>query len=147
MQCAIPRVSSLTVALIGGGSVDAGGEEVTVVEAQPAFLYIRAGGVGPDRILLFIVQVLQLHLHFQGSWWGRGLGLRAGRAGRGDVNLDRYTISTYPSIHCVVALCRSSVLVRNITLLSKACEGFRKQSPAIIKKQKALQLLIFFKWI
>lgn len=34
VQCAIPCVSSLTVALIGGGSVDAGGEGVTVVETQ-----------------------------------------------------------------------------------------------------------------
>lgn len=67
VQCAIPRVTSLTVALIGGGSVDARGEGVTVVETQPAFLDIWAGGVGPDRILLFAVQVLQLQLHLQRS--------------------------------------------------------------------------------
>lgn len=99
VQCAIPCISSLTVALIGGGSVDAGSEEVTVVETQPAFLYIRAGGVGPDRILLFVIQVLQLHLHFQGSRRGWGLGLRTGRAGHGDVKLDRYTISIYHPLY------------------------------------------------
>ncbi|KAF3839321.1 hypothetical protein F7725_018038 [Dissostichus mawsoni] len=40
---AVPGVSSLTVALVGGGRVDAGGEGVTVVETQPAFLHIGAG--------------------------------------------------------------------------------------------------------
>ncbi len=93
VQCAISCVSSLTVALIGGGRVDAGGEEVTVVETQPAFFYIRAGGVGPDRILLFIIQVLQLQLHFQGSRWCQGLGLRAEGAWQGDIKWDRHTTS------------------------------------------------------
>lgn len=92
VQCAISCVSSLTVALVGGGSVDAGGKRVAVVETQPAFLHIRTGGIGPDRILLFFIQVLQLHLHFHGSRRGRGLGLRAGgeQEERRDVKLDRY---------------------------------------------------------
>lgn len=64
VQCAIPCESSLTTALIRSGSFDAGGRGVTVVEAQPAFLYIRTCGIGPDCILLFITQMLQLHLHF-----------------------------------------------------------------------------------
>lgn len=85
VQRAVPRVASLTVALVRGGRVDAGGERVTVVETQPAFLHIRAGGVGPHRISLLVVQVLQLQLHLQGPRRGRGLGLRAGRAGRGEV--------------------------------------------------------------
>lgn len=55
VQRAISCVSSLTVALVGGGSVDAGGKRVAVVEAQPAFFHIRAGGVGPDCILVFII--------------------------------------------------------------------------------------------
>lgn len=54
MLCAISCVSPLTVALVGGGGVNAGGIVVTVVETQPTFLYIRAGGVGPDGILLSI---------------------------------------------------------------------------------------------
>lgn len=109
VQCAIPCVSSLTVALIGGGSVDAGGKDVTVVETQSAFLYIRAGGIGPDRILLFIIQVLQLHLHLQGSRRGRGLRLWAGREGK--MFLIWTGILYLSIIHCVMALCRSSVLV------------------------------------
>lgn len=113
VQRAVSCVSSLTVTLVGRGSVDAGGKGVTVVETQPAFLYIRAGGVGPDRVLLFGFHVLQLHLHFQGSRRGRSLGLRAGRAGRGDVRYY-YCISIYMSTHCVMALCRNSVLVWRI---------------------------------
>lgn len=45
VQCSVSRVSSLTVALVGGGRVDAGGEKVTVVEAQSALLHIGARGV------------------------------------------------------------------------------------------------------
>ena len=106
MQSAVPRVSPLTVALVGGGSVDAGGKGVTVVETQSALLYVRAGGVGPDRILVFGFHVLQLQLHFQGSRRGRSLGLGAGRAGRGDV---RYT-NICPSVRSatVLWLCRYS---------------------------------------
>lgn len=137
VQCPIPRVSSLTVTLIGRGSVDAGGEGVTVVETQPAFLYIRTGGVGPDRILLFIIQVLQLHLHFQGSRWGRGLRLRAGRAGRVDVKLDRYS---HLYVHLYVnPLCYGSMFkfcfVWNIVLadILRHMRVLIRQKSAIIK--------------
>lgn len=77
VQRAVSRVTSLAVALVGSGGVDAGGERVTVVEAQPAFLHVRAGGVRPDGVLLFVVKVLQLHLHLHGSRRRRRLRLRA----------------------------------------------------------------------
>lgn len=83
MQGAIPGVSPLAVALVGCGGVDAGGEEVAVVKAQPAFFHVGAGGVGPDGVPLPIVHVLQLHLHLHGPRGGEGLGLRAGGAERG----------------------------------------------------------------
>lgn len=107
VKCAISSVSPLTVALIGGRSVDACGKGVTVVESQPAFLNIRAGRVGPNRIFLLIIQVLQLHLHFQGSRGGRCLGLRAGRVGQRWI-LNRYAISIYLPIHLAMAQCRKS---------------------------------------
>lgn len=78
VQRAVSRVSSLAVALVGGGGVDAGGEGVTVVEAQSALLHVRAGGVRPDGVLLFLVKVLQFHLHLHWSRWRRRLRLRAG---------------------------------------------------------------------
>lgn len=103
VQCAIPCVSSLTVALIGGGSVDAGGKGMTVVKSQSAFLNIRAGGVGPNSILLFTIQVLQLHLHFQGTRGGRGLGLRARRSGQ-RWKLNRQPIFIYLFIYIYLHL-------------------------------------------
>lgn len=78
VQRAISSVSSLAVALIGGGGVDACGKRVTVVEAQSALLHVRAGRVRPDGILLFVVKVFQLHLHLHGSRRRRRLRLRAG---------------------------------------------------------------------
>lgn len=69
VQRAVASVSSLTMTLIRGGSVDTSGERVTVVEAQPAFLHVRTCGIRPDRIFLLFIKNLQLHLHFQGSGW------------------------------------------------------------------------------
>lgn len=90
VQRAVSGVASLTVALVGRGGVDARGEGVTVVETQPALLHVRAGGVRPHRVLLFILKVLQLQLHLQRPGGGRGLGLRAGGggAGEGEVRLE-----------------------------------------------------------
>lgn len=77
VQRAVSSISSLAVALVGGGGVDAGGERMTVVEAQPALLHVWAGGVRPDGVLLFVVKVLQLHLHLHGSRRRRRLRLGA----------------------------------------------------------------------
>lgn len=80
MQRAVSSVSSLAVALVGGGGVDACGKRVTVVEAQSALLHVGAGGVGPDGVLLFVVKMFQLHLHLHGPRRRRRLRLRAGES-------------------------------------------------------------------
>lgn len=90
VQGAVPGVAPLTVALKGGGGVDAGGEGVAAVEAQPALLHIGTGGVGPDWVPLSLLQVLQLHLHLHGPRGGQGLGLRT----RGGGGITRFSITS-----------------------------------------------------
>lgn len=90
VQRAVASVSSLAVALVGGGGVDAGGERVAVVEAQSALLDVGAGGVRPDGVLIFLVKVLQLHLHVHGPRRRRRLRLGAGeRRDGGDGKSER----------------------------------------------------------
>lgn len=98
VQRAVPRVSSLAVALIGGGGVDAGGEKVAVVEAQSALLHVGAGGVRPDGVLLFVVEVLQLHLHLHGSRRRRRLRLGAGERREGEKRSRRGYVHPFKNV-------------------------------------------------
>lgn len=82
VQRPVPRVSSLTMALVGGGRINARGKGMTVMKTQSAFLNVRAGGIGPNGVLLFVIKVFQLQLHLQGARRCRGLGRRTDGEGR-----------------------------------------------------------------